>query len=74
MVAEETDPVGDEANGQTRSIQRFISQHYYTCTDERFAQIGRAYGCGGDFTLNVKAVAGEGAAEFAAKAVAACVA
>ena len=38
-------------------------------TDEFLAGLGEAYGSGGDFTKNINAAAGEGAAEFAAKAI-----
>ena len=69
MVAVGADPASVEAKAQAALIQDFISEHFYTCTDEIFAQLGRAYGAGGEFTANINAVAGEGAAEFAAKAV-----
>ena len=58
-----------EATAQAKRIQDFITAHYYTCTDEIFAQLGRAYGSGGDFTRNIDAAAGEGAAAFAMHAV-----
>ena len=68
------DPASDEAKNQARRIQDFITEHYYTCTDEIFAQLGKAYGSGGEFTRNIDAAAGKGAAEFAAQAVEALVA
>ena len=63
------DPACEAAQAQARAIQEFISEHYYACSDEVFAQLGRAYGSGGDFTRNINAAAGEGAAEFAARAI-----
>ena len=69
MAAEGTDPASPEATAQAKRIQDFITAHYYTCTDEIFAQLGRAYGSGGDFTRNIDAAAGEGAAAFAMHAV-----
>jgi len=71
MAAEDADPASDEAIAQARSIQEFITEHYYTCTDEIFRQLGATYGAGGEFTSNIDASAGPGAAEFAAKAIAA---
>lgn len=71
MAAEGNDPASAEAKAQAAAIQAYITKHFYTCTDEIFAQLGRAYGAGGDFTRNIDAAAGSGAAEFAAKAVAA---
>ena len=71
MTAEGADPASPEATAQAALIQAFITEHFYTCSNEVFAQLGRAYGAGGEFTANINAAAGEGAAEFAAKAVAA---
>ena len=49
--------------------QAFITEHYYTCTKEIFAQLGQMYGAGGEFTANINAAGGPGTAEFAAKAI-----
>lgn len=69
MAAHNANPASDEAIEQAKCIQAFISDHFYACSDEVFAQLGAAYGCGGEFTQNINAVAGEGAAEFAARAI-----
>ena len=69
MATAKADPAGAAAQAQARVIQDFITQHYYTCTDEVFAQLGRAYGAGGDFTRNIDEAASAGAAEFASKAI-----
>lgn len=69
MVTEGADPAGDEAQAQVDAIQAFITENAYTCTDEILEHLGRAYGSGGDFTRNINAVAGPGAAEFAAEAI-----
>lgn len=69
MAREGADPTGEEARAQARRVQDFITEHYYRCTDEIFAQLGRAYGSGGEFTQNIDRVAGEGAAEFASRAI-----
>ena len=50
-------------------LQGFITDHYYTCTDEILSGLGEAYGSGGEFTRNINAAAGEGAAEFVAGAI-----
>ena len=59
----------DEAQALVRKLQDFITAHYYTCTEEIFAGLGKAYGSGGEFTHNINAAAGEGTAEFAAKSI-----
>ena len=69
MAAEGADPASDEAQAQVAAIQSFITENAYTCTNEILAHLGRAYGAGGDFTRNINAAAGPGAAEFAAQAV-----
>lgn len=69
MATEGVDPACAEALAQAKLIQDFISEHYYHCPDEIFAQLGRAYGSGGEFTHNINVAAGEGAAEFASRAV-----
>lgn len=63
------DPTCVEAREQAAKIQSFISEHYYPCTNEIFAQLGQAYGAGGEFTHNINAVAGDGAAEFASRVI-----
>ena len=69
MRAEGADPSCDEAQGQVEKIRSFIDEHYYTCTTEVLDGLGEAYGAGGDFTRNIDASAGPGAAEFASAAV-----
>jgi len=71
MAAEGTEPSSAQALAQAATIQQFITDHFYTCTNETFAQLGRAYGAGGEFSENIDAAAGPGAAAFAAQAVAA---
>ena len=71
MAAAGADPDGPEAQAQTRVVQDFISEHYYACSDEVFAQLGATYGAGGEFTANINAIAGPGVAEFASAAIAA---
>ena len=63
-------PAGsDEAQKLVRKLQDFITEHYYTCTDEILAGLGEAYGFGGEFTKNINAAAGNGTAEYAADAI-----
>ena len=71
MAAEGADPGCDEAQAQVKALQDFITANFYSCSNEVLAQLGQAYGCGGDFTRNINAAAGPGAGEFAAAAVAA---
>ena len=59
----------DEAQKLVKKLQDFITEHYYACTDEILAGLGEAYGCGGEFTVNINTSAGEGSAEYAAEAI-----
>ena len=54
---------------QVRKLQAFITEHYYTCTDEILSGLGKLYAGGGEFTKNIDEAGGEGAAEFANKAI-----
>ena len=70
MAADGVDPAAPEAQAAARRIQAYITEHFYPCTDEIFAGLGRTYGAGGDFTRNIDRVAGPGAAEFASRVIA----
>ena len=62
-------PAAPAVQTQVKALQAFITEHYYTCTKEIFAQLGQMYGAGGAFTENINAVGGPGTAELAAKAI-----
>ena len=65
----EGDPAAPEAQAQARRVQSYITEHYYTCTNRIFAQLGRMYGSGGEFTENIDKAGGAGTAVFAAEAI-----
>lgn len=69
MVAQGASPASEEALSQAAAIQGFITKHFYECSNEMFAQLGIMYGAGGEFTDNINAVAGPGAAEFASETI-----
>lgn len=62
-------PAAPEAQEQVRWVQDYITEYYYTCTDEILSGLGRMYGSGGEFTENIDRAGGPGTAEFAAKAI-----
>ena len=64
-------PASPEAQAQVRRVQDFITEHYYTCSDQILSQLGKLYGCGGEFTENINKAGGPGTAEFASAAIAA---
>ena len=58
-----------EVQTQVSLLQGYITEHYYTCTDEILAGLGKLYAAGGDFTENINRAGGEGTAEFASEAI-----
>ena len=54
---------------QVRKLQAYITEHYYTCSNVILEQLGVMYGAGGEFTENINAVGGPGAAEYASEAI-----
>jgi hypothetical protein len=71
MASDGSDPSCQDAQEQVSTIRAFITENFYTCTKEVLRSLGEAYGAGGDFTRNINEVAGPGAAEYAAEAIAA---
>ena len=62
------EPADPAVQAQVKKLQDFITENYYTCTKPILHQLGQMYGAGGEFTENINAAGGEGAAEFAQKA------
>ena len=62
-------PDSDEAQKLVSGLQDYLTEHFYTCTDEILASLGEFYGSGGDITKNINEAVGDGAAEYAAEAI-----
>ena len=58
-----------EALALVERIQRYITEHFYTCTPEILRALGHLYAGGGSFTENIDAHGGPGTAEFAARVI-----
>ncbi len=54
---------------KVRELQAFITEHYYTCTDEIFMGLGEMYAGDGRMKRNIDGAGGEGTAEFVRQAV-----
>lgn len=63
------DPESAEAVELAKKLQDFITEHFYKCTDEILMGLGSMYAGGGEFTINIDKVGGEGTAVFADKAI-----
>ena len=62
-------PDSEEAVLLAKKLQDFITENFYTCTDEILLSLGQMYAGGGDFTVNIDKVGGEGTAVFANEAI-----
>lgn len=63
-------PEDENVQAQVRKLQQFITDNYYTCTNEILAGLGQMYVAGGEMTDNIDSAGGKGTAEFAARAIA----
>lgn len=66
----EENPASEKAQSLVKTLQDFITEHFYTCSDEILANLGKMYAGGGEFTTNIDKSGGAGTAEFAGKAIA----
>ena len=62
-------PSSAEAQTLVAKLQAHITAHYYTCTGEILAGLGKMYVCDERFKKNIDKY-GEGTAEFASEAIA----
>ena len=58
-----------EVQEKVKKVQDFITENFYTCTDEIFAGLGKMYACGGEISENIDKVGGEGTAVFVSRAI-----
>ena len=65
----EKDPACEEVQAQVEALQNYIMAHFYTCTPQILAGLGRMYAGGGAMTENIDAAGGKGTAAFAAQAI-----
>lgn len=62
-------PDSPEVQQLVAALQDFITQHFYTCTDQILASYAHLYDGGGSFTENIDKVGGPGTAALAAQAI-----
>ena len=66
----DTDPASSEAQALVNKLQGYITEHFYTCSDQILYSLSRMYDGGGSMTENIDKVGGSGTGAFAAKAIA----
>jgi DNA-binding transcriptional MerR regulator len=54
---------------QVKRLQDYITQHFYTCSNEVLFSLGQMYTGGGEFTKNIDSAGGAGTAAFTAEAI-----
>ena len=59
-----------DAAALVKKLQGYISENYYSCSDEMLASLGQMYAADGEFKANIDKAGGEGTAEFASRAIA----
>ena len=62
-------PASETVQTQVKKLQEFITDHYYTCTDDILSGLGKMYAAGGEFTENIDKASGAGTAAFTAEAI-----
>ncbi len=65
----ENSPQADQAQAVVRKLQNYITENFYTCTDEILESLGLMYIGGGDMTKNIDKAGGEGTAVFVNQAI-----
>ena len=63
------DPASGRAQALVRKLRDFITEHYYTCSDQVLSGLGQMYAAGGAMTENIDRAGGAGTAVFAAEAI-----
>ena len=68
-VIRDADPASEDAQALVKKLQDYITEHFYTCTNEILSGLGKMYAGGGDFTTNIDGYGGKGTAEFVHQAI-----
>lgn len=63
------EPSDEKVQAQVKKLQDYISEHFYHCTNQILAGLGKMYNGGGEFTENIDKAGGEGTADFTARAI-----
>jgi hypothetical protein len=52
-----------------QQLKDYITEHFYTCTNEILSGLGKMYVGENEFTQNIDKAGGDGTAEFVSKAI-----
>lgn len=62
-------PDSEKVQAQVKKLQDFITENFYTCSNDILLSLGNMYAGGGDFTTNIDNAGGAGTAEFVSRAI-----
>jgi len=62
-------PAAKEVQGKISVLQKFITDHYYECTNEILNGLGQMYVGDERFKKNIDRAGGDGTAEFVSQAI-----
>lgn len=62
-------PVSPAAQALVQELQDYITEHFYTCTPEILAGLGKMYTADGEFKENIDRAGGTGTAKFVSQAI-----
>lgn len=62
-------PSDAKVQAQVKKLKDYITEHYYTCTDQILEGLGIMYVDGGDMQKSIDDAGGKGCAEFVARAI-----
>ena len=63
------DPADSEVQSLVGELQRYISEHYYSCTKQILVGLGQMYAAPGEMNENIDRAGGEGTGDFARRAI-----
>ena len=69
MIRSGCAPGDDKVQAQVKRLQDFITENFYTCTNQILSGLGKMYAGGGEFTANIDKAGGEGTAAFVNQAI-----
>lgn len=62
-------PTSEKAQSLIKRLRDFITEHFYTCSNQVLAGLGQMYAAGGEMTENIDRYGGEGTAAFTNAAI-----
>ena len=62
-------PASEQAQALVKKLQDYITNHFYTCSDEMLSRLGLMYAGGGTMSDNIDAHGGTGTAVFVHEAI-----